>query len=161
MSLRRVEELLDALEADAPADVLLAVRELVALLLDAHRQGLQALVARADEGRDADAGSVTDALLDDPLLVDLLLLHDLHPDPPAVRAERALASLREDLGDAVDGLTLLRVDDEALEVSLPGVTPQVGGVVLQRLTALVPDAGPARIVELPTRRLLPLLAGPA
>lgn len=151
MSLARVEELLDALEADAPPDVLLAVRELVALLLDAHRQGMTALV---------DATHVPPQLLDDPLVVDLLLLHGLHPDPPQLRAERVVAALRDELGAAAAGLRLLRVDDEALEVSLPGVTPSVGNVVLQRLTAGVPDAGPPRIVELPTRRLLPVLGGP-
>jgi hypothetical protein len=49
-------------------------------------------------------------LADDPIVANLLVLCDLHPDPPAVRVARALASLPGlDGVDAIDGGVRVRV----------------------------------------------------
>lgn len=152
----RIAELLVQLEATADPETLVRVRVLVALLLDAHAEGLARIVAMFSE-RDP---QVVD-LLADPLVEDLLLLHGLHPVPRDDRGHRAIDAARAELGALGADVELVAIGDDATSVSLgaaaraqPAVVEQV---VRRHLERAVPDGGPVRVVDQP--RLLPLLLG--
>lgn len=108
----RVEELLAVLRSDG-GKAAPAAEELVRLLLGLYGDGLGHIMsALRAEG---DAGSaVLDRLLADPLVVSLLLLHDLHPLDVDTRIQRALDEVRPYLGSHAGGVEYLGVSDDGV-----------------------------------------------
>lgn len=101
-ALRRLQELILALDAYPDPAASAPARELVSLVLDLHGVGLaslMAIVARA-EGGDA----ILARLVEDERARAMLLLHGLHPDDMETRIRRAVERLRPHLG--VHGLRL-------------------------------------------------------
>jgi Fe-S cluster biogenesis protein NfuA len=100
----RVEELLGRIASDpAATEVLQAVVEL-------YGEALRRVVA---------AGPPSE-LLEDELISQLLLLHDLHPDDAEKRVARALEEVRPYLGSHGGDVELLGVTDGVARVRLHG-----------------------------------------
>jgi hypothetical protein len=160
-ALRRVEELLRALEACPDAAAREAARELVRALLNLHTAGL----ARALEL--AGARSVA-RFAADPLVSGLLLLHALHPLPAAERVRRALEQARPRFDEYGGDVELIDATDDRVRLRLRGAP--AAGVMLRALAAelvveVAPDAAlefaEAREPAAPGRVPLPVVAGPA
>jgi Fe-S cluster biogenesis protein NfuA len=98
----RVEELLDGLDGAG----LEAVQALVELYGEALRRIAAALPL--------------DQLVEDELILHLLLLHGLHPEPLAERVARALEDVRPYLGSHGGGVELLGVEDGVVRLRLDG-----------------------------------------
>ncbi|MGD9483526.1 hypothetical protein WDH52_09715 [Streptomyces sp. TRM70308] len=144
----RAEELLGGLDALPDSAAAARARETVETLVglygdclarvlrhaaaadDAGADDANADGAGADEGRAgggaaarASAGaSLVRRLADDELVGHLLLVHDLHPDPPDVRARRALDGLAEHLRGLGLELEVARLTGVAAHVRLTGAT---------------------------------------
>lgn len=93
---------LDGTEAGGRAD------ELVRLLMQLYGAGLERMVEIVVEAAD---GPTLAALVGDPLVSSLLLMHDLHPLGVEERVEQALESVRPYLGSHAGGVEFLGVDD--------------------------------------------------
>jgi Fe-S cluster biogenesis protein NfuA len=107
-SLRRLEELIGALEAHPEAPASESARELISLILNLHGIGLAKLMAILAK---AEGGAATIArLVEDDQVRAILLLHGLHPDDMETRVHRAIDRLRPHLG--VHGLRI-----EILEIA--------------------------------------------
>jgi len=103
----RVERLLGTLvDARARATAEELVREIVGL----YGAGLERVMAIVTEA--GEAGTLR-ALVDDPLVSGLLVLHDLHPLTTAERVRAALDGVRPYLGLHDGGVELIGVDDGA------------------------------------------------
>lgn len=153
-----VEAALTALEQADPT-VVAPARALVAGLLDTHGEALSRIVAILTESLD-DPEPVLRALLIDPQVAEVLVLHGLHPDPPDVRAEAALAAAKDHIGVAAAEAQITSVGGDRLLLD-PGGT-HVRPEVQRALRRAVADAVPELRVELaegPTglRRRLPVL----
>lgn len=101
-ALRRLEELIRALNANPDPVGKETARELLALVLDLHGIGLaklMGLVTTAEGGT-----AIIARLVDDKQVQAMLLLHGLHPDDFETRVRRAVDRLRPHLG--VHGLRL-------------------------------------------------------
>ena len=83
----RIEDLLGQIRASDP-EVAGRAEQVVGLLVDLYGEGLSRVVDLVNP----------EALVDDPLVASLLLLHGLHPDPVETRIERALDRIRPGLG---------------------------------------------------------------
>ncbi|MGW4892022.1 thioredoxin [Kitasatospora sp. NPDC004240] len=134
----RIQEALDRLADDGARE---AGEQLARALLEFHADGLARLV------RALPPPALT-ALLDDPEVAGLLVLHDLHPEDTATRIARALASLPEPvelLGhDPATGTVRLRrtragcgCGERDVEAALATHAPEVTAVVLERAPQLL------------------------
>jgi hypothetical protein len=95
-----------------------ATRELVQLLMEVHRTGLERMMELVfDSGKEQAGAAAINRLGQDPIVRNLLLLYSLHPDDLETRVLQAL--------DAVKG-RLRKVDREVKLVSI-----QDGAVQLQ------------------------------
>lgn len=88
--LARLEAVLGELEAIPGATAAKAL-DAVTLLTEVYGEALARVMDRA-------AGETSDALADDELVGHLLVLHEIHPEPPGRRVERALERMRPLLG---------------------------------------------------------------
>jgi Fe-S cluster biogenesis protein NfuA/nitrite reductase/ring-hydroxylating ferredoxin subunit len=84
--------------------------ELVQALLDLYGEGLRRILTRVDPA----------ALVEDELLSQLLLLHDLHPIPLDARLHDALESVRPYLESHGGNVELVDVDGGVVRVRLSG-----------------------------------------
>jgi hypothetical protein len=135
-SLRRVEELLHALEGCSDPATREAARELVRALLNLHTAGLAKLLELA--GADA----VT-RLAADPLVSGLLLLHGLHPLPTDERVRRALGQARPRFHARGGDVELVSAADELVRLRLrgdPAAGPALRALVAECVVEAVPDA---------------------
>lgn len=154
-SVRRLEELISALDAHPDAAVAAPARELVALVLDLHGIGLaklMAIVARAPG-----SASILANLVDDEQVSAMLLLHGLHPENIEHRVRKAVERLKPHLGvhglrlevvavergvvrlriHAVDGETpkvsLMMTLPEEIETAIMEVAPDVEDILIEGL----------------------------
>jgi Fe-S cluster biogenesis protein NfuA len=100
----RIEQLLAAIEDDPRAV------EAVAAVVELYGDALQRVVA-FDPPRE---------LLEDELVSQLLLVHDLHPEPVEERVARALEEVRPYLGSHGGDVELLGVSDGVAHLRLQG-----------------------------------------
>jgi Fe-S cluster biogenesis protein NfuA len=101
-ALRRLEELIGALDAYPDPAASAPARELVSLVLDLHGIGLASLLAIVTKAGGGDA--VLARFVADEKVRAMLLLHGLHPDDMETRVRRAVERQRPHLG--VHGLRL-------------------------------------------------------
>ncbi|MFC9926169.1 NifU family protein [Streptomyces sp. NPDC127190] len=104
--LARLDEVLAGLEA-APGPALEAVR----LLTEVYGEALARVLDHAD-------GPLTERLADDELLGHLLVLHDIHPEPPERRAARAVEKLRPAVRERGGDLEWAGVEGQVARVRL-------------------------------------------
>jgi Fe-S cluster biogenesis protein NfuA/nitrite reductase/ring-hydroxylating ferredoxin subunit len=140
----RIEELLATLGA-VSGEAAAAAEELVRLLLGVYGDGLgHIMAALAEEGEGGAA--IRDRLLADPLVENLLLLHDLHPLDVDTRIQRALDRVRPYLGSHAGGVQYLGVGPDGvarlrLEGSCHGC-PSSTVTVQLAIQGAVQDAAP-------------------
>lgn len=111
---RRIEPLIAELEGHPDAKVRDNARELVAALLDYHREAVSRLleiVAR----KGASAEATGDALVE-----SVLLLHGLHPESPEERLARALEKARPPLRQHQGDVEMLSLEEGVLRLRLLG-----------------------------------------
>jgi Fe-S cluster biogenesis protein NfuA/nitrite reductase/ring-hydroxylating ferredoxin subunit len=98
----RVEQLLEGVDERG--------EELVQALLDMYGEGLRRILAKVDPA----------TLVDDELVSQLLLLHDLHPVPVEDRVREALESVRPYLESHGGDVDVVAIDGEVVRLRLSG-----------------------------------------
>jgi hypothetical protein len=94
-----------------------AARELVQLLMEVHRTGLERIMELVFESG-TEGGAITDRFGQDPIVRNLLLLYSLHPDDLETRVVRALDSVRARLRKFDSRVELVSLHDGAVQVRL-------------------------------------------
>jgi Fe-S cluster biogenesis protein NfuA len=115
--LARMEDLINALNAAPDSSICLQARELVQTLLELHAGGFEKTLDMIYSSREA-GQTLIDRLAEDPLISNLLVLHNLHPLDLETRVRSALESVKPRLGL------------HGGNVELIGVTPE-GGIKLR------------------------------
>ena len=115
----RIERLLDEIAAGGDAPALAMSEDLVRELSALYGEGLRRMLAVIEE-RATDATEIAEALAADPVVAGLLSLHDLHPEGPRARIERALERVRPYLGSHGGDIELLGLSDGTLRLRLAG-----------------------------------------
>jgi hypothetical protein len=90
-TLRRIEALTDRLDRVADPQTREAAHELLGLMLDLHGLALARLVSVVAAVADSAA---SDALIADPYVCAILLLHGLHPRDAQTRLDQAIADMQ-------------------------------------------------------------------
>ncbi|MER5992471.1 NifU family protein [Streptomyces viridosporus] len=108
--LSRIDELLEQVQT-APGPTARAAVDAVRALTEVYGEALARCLDRVD-------GTVTGRLVEDDLLDHLLVLHDLHPEPPARRAARAVERLRPALRERGGDAELTGVEGRVARVRL-------------------------------------------
>ena len=117
--LLRVQELQARLDAadDEPTRAL--AEELVSAVVQMYGAGLERIVGTLFEAG-GEGERIALALAEDPLVVPLLLIHDLHPVPLAVRVAGALEHVRPYMESHGGNVELLSLQDGVARISLRG-----------------------------------------
>ncbi len=93
--MRRLGALVGELDQMPGGGSKVAARELVQLLMEVHRSGLERIMELVSESEAGAPGAVIiDRLGQDPIVRNLLLLYSLHPDDLETRVVRALDAAR-------------------------------------------------------------------
>jgi Fe-S cluster biogenesis protein NfuA/nitrite reductase/ring-hydroxylating ferredoxin subunit len=114
----RIEEILGSLRT-ADSRYAAAAEELTGLLVRMYGDGLSHIVATLADAGQPGAGLLA-RLTEDPLVENLLLLHDLHPLDVDARVQRALDQVRPYLGSHAGGVEYLGVADGVARLRLKG-----------------------------------------
>ncbi|MEU2422123.1 NifU family protein [Streptomyces sp. NPDC007851] len=157
--LARLDTLLEGLEtAQGPAGR--SAAEAVRLLTEVYGEALARVLDHADA---ALAGSLTA----DELLDHLLVLHDIHPEPPERRAARAVERLRPAVRERGGDVEWAGTEDEVGRVRLTtgggcgsgcgGGTTEVTDAVREAVLAAAPELADVRpVAEDPAPAFVPL-----
>jgi len=123
-----------------------AARELVQLLMEVHRAGLERIMelvieSDRDSGRQpgVPGGEIIDRFGDDPIVRNLLLLYSLHPDTLETRVVRALNGLRPRLRKFDSRVELVSIHEAAVQVRLH-TSGHPRGSTIKDLRAIVEGA---------------------
>ena len=166
LRLRRVEALVQRLEAGPDPAAREAARELVRALLDLHAAGLGRLLELTRQ--DGERGQViVERFARDGLVGSLLLLHGLHPEPVGRRVERAFDRMRHRLRARGGSAELVEATEAVVRVRLrgdPSSGPELRLVVEEAITEAAPDVPALEFEEAwdlsPSGRVpLPLIGG--
>jgi hypothetical protein len=98
-----------------------AARELVQLLMEVHRSGLERimeLIFQTGSESGASGGAIIDRLGQDPIVRNLLLLYSLHPDDLETRVLRALDVARARLRKFDSRVELVSLHEGAAQLRL-------------------------------------------
>ncbi len=136
-ALRRLEELIEALETHPDPAAGATARELVGLVIELHGLGLaklMALLAPAEGGP-----AIMARLVENEHVRAMLLLHGLHPEDLETRVRRAAERLRPHLG--IHGLRLDVVDvaNGAVRLRLAGAGTGLAAPLLWALPREIED----------------------
>ena len=153
----RVEALLAELASLAGPQVAATAEELVSCLVELYGAGLAEIVRIIGEDAEVSSKLMT-ALVADPLVESLLLLHDLHPLDVGARVRQALETVMPKLGPHAGQVEFRGVDDRgvirlrlersghgcqsssaavqaAIEQSVAAAAPEAAGVEIDVITA--------------------------
>ena len=160
----RVEALLADLREQGGPGASATAEELVSCLVELYGAGLAGIVRII--GEDAEAGGrLLDAMVADPLVESLLLLHDLHPLDTSTRIRRAVEEILPQLGSHAGeveyggmdthGVVHLRLERGAHGCGSTAAT--IAAAIEQAVAAAAPEAAgvDVEVVEAPAE--LPLL----
>jgi len=160
----RVEALLADLREQAGPGAAATAEELVSCLVELYGAGLAGIIGII--GEDAEAGGrLLDAMVADPLVESLLLLHDLHPLDASTRIQRAVEEILPQLGSHAGeveyggmdahGVVHLRLERGAHGCGSTAAT--IAAAIEQAVAAAAPEAAgvDVEVVEAPAE--LPLL----
>ena len=95
-----------------------AARELVQLLMEVHRSGLERIMELVFQTGGESGGVIIDRLGQDPIVRNLLLLYSLHPDDLETRVSRALDSARARLRKFDSRVDLISLHEGAVQLRL-------------------------------------------
>ena len=107
--LKKIEQLVAAVETTADPVAQAAMRELLQAVLELHAHGIARIVELA-------GAPILEALSRDELVSSLLLLHDLHPDDLPTRVRRALDAIAPRL--AAEGCSIALTSLEAGQIRI-------------------------------------------
>jgi Fe-S cluster biogenesis protein NfuA len=117
--MQRIEQLVTEIEALPDSKSRDMSVELVQLLMEFYGQGLARMMSLTAES--GAAGSETmSRFMGDPLVANLLMLHNLHPVDLPTRVERALTKVRPLLHSHGGDVELLGIDDGTVRLRLQG-----------------------------------------
>jgi hypothetical protein len=136
--MQRVEELIAAITEHGNAVVRASAVEMVRVLLDVHRAGLEEIVARITE--QGEAGQVIlNALIRSTLVSRLLILHGLHPIDLETRVRQALNDARPLLHARVADVELESISHDVIRIRLRGGSADVQALLEHAILAEAPD----------------------
>jgi hypothetical protein len=123
--MRRLGTLVGELDQVPGGGSKVATRELVQLLMEVHRSGLERIMelvfeSGGETGREpgTPGGAVIDRFGQDPIVRNLLLLYSLHPDDLETRVARALDSVRARLRKFDSRVELVSLHEGAVQLRL-------------------------------------------
>jgi len=170
----RVEALLAERRSHAGPQVAATAEELVSCLVELYGAGLAEIVRIIGEDPEGNGSGprLMAALVADPLVESLLLLHDLHPLDVGTRVRQAIEEVRPKLGPHAGRVEFAGVDDRGvillrLERSGHGCqssSATVQAAIEQSVAAAAPEAAGVQIDVIAVAAELPLLQitrGPA
>jgi Fe-S cluster biogenesis protein NfuA len=108
----RIEGLLDELAALGNPAVTERAEELVAAVVELYGAGLSRIVARLTD--EPDGPEILRRVIEDDLVANLFMLHELHPDDVNARVQAALDRVRPYLGAHAGGIEFLGVDQHGV-----------------------------------------------
>ncbi|WP_369220867.1 NifU family protein [Streptomyces sp. R39] len=157
--LARLDALLESLES-APGPAGGSAVEAVRLLTEVYGEALARVLDHADP-------QTVRHLADDELLDHLMVLHDIHPDPPERRAARAVERLRPAVRERGGDVEWAGVEDEVGRVRLAtgggcgsgcgGGTKEMTDAVREAVLAAAPELADVQPVpEAPAPAFVPL-----
>jgi len=163
----RVEALLAELRSHAGPQVAATAEELVSCLVELYGAGLGEIIRIIGEDPEGNgSGSrLMAALVADPLVESLLLLHDLHPLDIGSRVRQAIEEVRPKLGPQAGQVEFAGVDDRGvivlrLERSGHGCqssSAAIQAAIEQSVAAAAPEAAGVQIDVVTVAAELPLL----
>jgi Fe-S cluster biogenesis protein NfuA len=115
----RIDVLLASLRAEAPAETVERVEELVEHVVNLYGSAL-ARVTEALADDTSGAGAVRDRLASDPLVSTLLVVHGLHPLDLRARVERALAEVTPYVTSHGGKVSLVDIANDVVTLALRG-----------------------------------------
>jgi hypothetical protein len=119
--MRRLGTLVGEIDQGPGGGSKVAARELVQLLMEVHRSGLERimeLVFQTGSESGASGGAIIDRLGQDPIVRNLLLLYSLHPDDLETRVSRALEVARARLRKFDSRVDLISLHEGAAQLRL-------------------------------------------
>jgi hypothetical protein len=154
--MRRAEEIVVELERRG-GDAAEGARELLAATLALHEAGFARMIAIADAHGDP-GRAILRAFAADADVASLLLLHDLHPEPLAVRVRAALDEAGSALRHGGGRIESLSCEDGVVRVVVAR-TPHgtsARSMIEEALVAAAPDAARIEVEEIVASPLLPV-----
>jgi Fe-S cluster biogenesis protein NfuA len=160
--MRKVEALIEEIEASADPQLRSRTADLTALLMEMHGVGLKRMVELLRQD-DAVGGGVVERLAREPLVASLLLLHGLHPVELATRVAQALDQVRPLLRSHGGDVELLAIEEGVVRLRLvgschgcPSSTQTLKNSIEEAIYGLAPD-----VVELHVEGAVPTSAPPS
>jgi Fe-S cluster biogenesis protein NfuA len=143
--MQRVEELIAAIEAHANPVARASAVEMVRVLLDVHRAGLEQILEQVVRHGEPGQAIVND-LLESDLVSRLLLLHGLHPVDLNTRVMQALEQARPLLARQGASVELVEATHDVVRLSVAG--GQGAHEMLERtILDLAPDVLRIEVVD--------------
>jgi len=112
-----------------------AARELVQLLMEVHRTGLERIMELVYQSG-GEGGAIIDSFGQDPIVRNLLLLYSLHPDDLETRVVRALDTVRARLRKFDSRVELVSLHDGAVQLRLH-ISGHARGSTIKDLRSIV------------------------
>ena len=138
--MRRLGALVSELDQMPGGGSKVAARELVQLLMEVHRSGLERIMELVSESEAGAPGAVIiDRLGQDPIVRNLLLLYSLHPDDLETRVVRGLDAARARLRKFDSRVELVSLHEGAVELRLH-TSGHPRGSTIKDLRAIVEGA---------------------
>src|SRR6202453_140381 len=137
--MRRLGALVGELDQGPGGGSKVAVRELVQLLMEVHRAGLERIMELVSESGTEPGAVIIDRLGQDPIVRNLLLLYSLHPDDLETRVLRALDVARARLRKLDGRVDLVSFHEGAVQLRLH-TSGHSRGSTIKDLRAIVEGA---------------------
>ncbi len=140
--MRRLGTLVGEIDQGPGGGSRVAARELVQLLMEVHRSGLERimeLVFQAGSESGTSGGAIIDRLGQDPIVRNLLLLYSLHPDDLETRVLRALDVARARLRKFDSRVELVSLHEGAVQLRLQ-TSGHARGSTIKDLRSIVEGA---------------------
>jgi len=140
--MRRLGTLVGEIDQGPGGGSRVAARELVQLLMEVHRSGLERimeLVFQAGSESGTSGGAIIDRLGQDPIVRNLLLLYSLHPDDLETRVLRAIDVARTRLRKFDSRVELVSLHEGAVQLRLQ-ISGHARGSTIKDLRSIVEGA---------------------
>jgi hypothetical protein len=137
--MRRLGALVGELDQGPGGGSKVAARELIQLLMEVHRAGLERIMELVSESGTEPGAVIIDRLGQDPIVRNLLLLYSLHPDDLETRVVRALNGIRPRLRKFDSRVELVSIHEGAVQLRLH-TSGHPHGSTIKDLRAIVEGA---------------------
>ena len=149
---RRIEALVHQCEAIPEAKLRHNIQELLQAVMELHGAALDRLMTLVSE-REPETTGLIDALANDELVGNLLILHGLHPVDLQTRVERALAGIEGILRGYGAHAEILGLPGGAIRLRVEGVTSaavarSTRAAIEEAINRTAPDAASLAILGL-------------